>query len=93
MIENFIKNTLKIDIAGSKKSENEYVIDLATSNDFDKIYSIIDSNDKCELDGDSVEVSEEGTQNIYYCDGYSCTLKSDFEKEKYTLIIKKEEVN
>lgn len=88
-MEEYLKN-LGINKPGEMNSEGTYVVALANSAEFSKIYSILDKNtDLQELDDSSTLTVE--NSNIVFIDSnddnYLINLIADFDADTYKLTI------
>ena len=82
---------LGIKFPGRYEDNGDYVVDIENSNDYSKVYSILDkSNEIHELEDDSVFDVEKNTLN-YEAEKYDITLQADLEGDEYKLIISEKE--
>lgn len=65
-----------------------YVVQLNNSNDYGRIYSILENSDIIEIDDDSSVLTYESSSIQYNGDGFIITLISDFDADTYKLTIK-----
>lgn len=68
--------------------DNCYVVQLKNSNDYGKIYSILENSDLIEIDDDSSVLTYESSSIQYNGDGFVITLISNFDADTYKLTIK-----
>lgn len=71
-----------------QKSNSSYVLDILDSNEYGKIYSILDKSDKVEEDPESSQVTLDYSSIQFYNDEYNIQLIADFENDEYRLTIK-----
>ena len=71
-----------------QKSKSSYVLDILDSNDYGKIYSILDKSDEVEEDPESSQVTLDYSSIQFYNDEYNIQLIADFENDEYRLTIK-----
>ena len=89
-MKEFLKE-IGIDKPGRYTDDEEYVVDIADSNEYSKIYSLIDNNDHIhELEDDSV-FDVEKNELYYEAKDYELELDADLEKDIYKLIVRKKE--
>lgn len=84
-IEEFLKS-LNINLTGTEH-DGQYIIDIANAGDYAKIYSLLDSSDKLELDENSVSIDADTSIMFYDGDEYTCELIGDLKNYKYQLIV------
>ena len=82
----FLKS-LGINIPGRYTDDNEYIIDIGDSNEYSKIFTILDGSDKLhDLEDGSVFDIENNT--LYYeSEKYKFKLDADLENDKYKLTV------
>ena len=71
-----------------QKSKSSYVLDILDSNEYGKIYSILDKSDEVEEDPESSQVTLDYSSIQFYNDEYNIQLIADFENDEYRLTIK-----
>lgn len=71
-----------------QKSNSSYVLDILDSNEYGKIYSILDKSDEVEEDPESSQVTLDYSSIQFYNDEYNIQLIADFENDEYRLTIK-----
>ena len=83
-IEEFV-NSLNIPFEGSY-SNNQYIINLKSSDDFSKVFSIISLNSQLRaLDGSTATDSE---TEFRYTDGYyEVLLSANYDEDVYSILI------
>lgn len=78
---------LGINEAGTRSTDNDYVIDLEDSDHFNRIFSKLDKSDLLEENEDSSVVNLEITNILYMADGFTLNLIADFDQDIYKLVI------
>lgn len=71
-----------------RRSASSYVLDIEDSNEYGKIYSILDNSDLVEEDGESSQITVDYQSVQFYNDDYLLQLIADFESDEYRLTIK-----
>lgn len=66
----------------------KYIIDLADSNEYDKVLNILEKSDKVEEDEDVSSIGYDSATNIFESDNYTMNLLADFKNDTYKLIVK-----
>ena len=72
---------------GSFTEDNNYVIDLESSNEFNKIYGKLDSSDLIEENEDASVVNLDVTNIIYFCENFAINLIADFTQDEYKIVV------
>lgn len=72
----------------AEQTEDGLVISLKNSNEYGRIYSILENSDLIEIDDDSSVLTYESSSIQYDGDGFIITLISDFDADTYKLTIK-----
>ena len=86
-IEQLIKK-LGIDKVGEYSKDNSYVIDLDSSEDFGKMYSILDRNEELEYLEDYSLLTVDNSSLLYnYNDAFQIALISDFNNDSYKIVV------
>lgn len=86
MVEDFL-DELKISLRGSRSSSGSYVIDIADSEEFAKIFSLLDKSDLVEEDGDQNIVTFHNTSQLFRGDDYDIVLLGDLDNDQYKMVI------
>ena len=68
--------------------EDIYVIPLADSDEFAKIYSILDKSDKVDLDDEFIGIDKVNSMLLYISDKYEVKLVSNFDSDDYRIEIR-----
>ena len=68
-----------------------YTIVLDNSNEYSKVYTLLDKSDKVDLDGDEVNLGVDSSIMVYLADDFDISLIANFEEDSY--VVKFEEVN
>lgn len=86
-IEQLIKK-LGINKVGEYSKDNSYVIDLDSSEDFGKMYSILDRNEELEYLEDYSLLTVDNSSLLYnYNDAFQIALISDFNNDSYKIVV------
>ena len=83
--EEFVKS-LGIRGAGAE-GEAGYVVTFADSNAYADAYSRLSSSSEVELDPEYGTASEHGSEMRYVSDDFELTLKADFDRDAYSLVV------
>lgn len=70
------------------KTDDAYVLDIADSNEYGRIFSKLDKSDLVEEDQDASAVSVENSSIQYVNDDFVLTLIADFDNDVYSLHIR-----
>lgn len=85
-MKEFLKS---IGITGElQKSNASYVMDIANSNEYGRIYSLLDKSEDVEEDSESSQVTMDYSSVQFFNDDYTIQLIADFEHDQYRLTIK-----
>ena len=85
-MEEFLKS---LGITGHlQKSKSSYVLDIADSNEYGKIYSLLDKNEELEEDAEGSQVTLDYSSVQFFNDKYMIQLIADFDADEYRLTIK-----
>ena len=80
-------NEIGITQSGYFSKGDTYVIDLEDSNEYSKIFSLLDKSDLVEEETDT-SISNASVSNILYrSERYSLNLIADFENDAYKLVV------
>lgn len=71
-----------------QKSSNSYVMDIDNSNEYGRIYSLLDKSEEVEEDPESSQVTFDYSSIQFFNDEYIIQLIADFENNSYRLTIK-----
>ncbi len=80
-------NSIGIYLSGTQKN-GKYVIDLADSNEYDKILNKLERADSLEEDEDSSVVGYDSASSVFENDDYYITILADFKNDTYKLTVK-----
>lgn len=83
----FLKN-LGINQPGIYDEDNCYVVDLNSSDEFFKIYSLLDKSDELYPDDNLTLMDETESYIVFDNDDFQITLIADLEGDIYTLNVK-----
>ena len=71
-----------------QKSNASYVMDIENSNEYGRIYSLLDKNEEDEEDRESSQVTMDYSSVQFFNDDITIQLIADFEHDEYRLTIK-----
>ena len=80
-------NKLGITQAGYFTEDDNYVIDLEDSDEFNNIYGKLDKSDLVEENEDASVVNLDVTNIIYFCDNFVINLIADFTQNEYKIVV------
>lgn len=86
-LEKFLQK-LGITQVGHYTKTNTYVIDIEDSNEYGKIYSLLDKSEEVEEDEDSSTITIHTSNIIYESDNFHFNLIADFDQDTYKLVCK-----
>lgn len=87
-IEQLLKN-LGVDKIGEYSNKNTYVIDLYSSEEFGKMYSLLDQNKDLEYEEESSLLTVDNGSLMYnYNDEFQIVLIADFKNDQYHMTVK-----
>lgn len=78
---------LGITQSGHYSSNNNYVIDLDDSTDYDKICSILDKSDLVEENPDSSVINTSVSNILYVGEQFSLNVIADFDNDTYKVVV------
>lgn len=78
---------LGITQSGHYSSNNNYVIDLDDSKDYDKICSILDKSDLVEENPDSSVINTSVSNILYVGEQFSLNVIADFDNDTYKVVV------
>ena len=94
-MEKFIRD-LNLNKSGHYE-KNKYIIQLEDSNEFSRVYTLLDNSNLVWLDTEAVLISEHSTVLVYNDEDLNFNVKliADYDGENYQIIISEntEEVN
>lgn len=74
---------------GDYSSSNTYIIDLDSSEEFGKMYSLLENNEDLEYEEDSSLLTTDNSSMIYnYQDLFQIVLIADFNHDQYKITVK-----
>lgn len=88
-MEEFAKK-LNIEYPGELMGD-KYIIPLMTSDEYSKMYTLLDKSELVELDTDSTLVTDKVSELLYYGEGFEVKLTANFSDDFYRVVITKEE--
>lgn len=66
-------------------SGNIYTVNLKDSNEYSRVYTLLDKAPDADLDNDESVLSESSTLLVYLTDDFDIKLKADLDKNIYTV--------
>jgi hypothetical protein len=78
---------LNIYLEGSYSKDGSYIVDIYDSDDFGRIYSLLDNNRNVEELESSSLLNTHSANISYLYDDYQLTLIADFDEDLYKLVI------
>ncbi len=78
---------LNIYLEGSYSKDGSYVVDIYDSDDFGRVYSLLDNNKNVEELDDSSLLNQHSANISYLYDDYQLTLIADFDEDLYKLVV------
>ena len=91
-MRNFLKE-LGIEAVGYFSDNNNYIVDIENSDDFNKVFSKLDNSDLLEEDEDLSVVNVNASNIMYFSDDYTINLIADYDEDKYKLVISNRDNN
>ena len=88
MIEKEFAKDLGITKEGYETTNGSYVVELDNSNEFAKIYSLLDKSEQSDLDIETIHMNEDLVEMTYLTDGFDVTLRANLKENKYMVEIK-----
>ena len=89
-MEEFAKK-LVIDYTGEIVN-NKYIIPLTNSDEYSRIYTLLDKSDLVDLDTSSTLVTDKVSELQYFNDTFTVKLDANFVDDLYRVVITKEEI-
>ena len=86
-LEKFLEK-LGITQVGHYTKTNTYIIDIDDSDEYGKIYSLLDKSSEIEEDEDSSTINVHTSNLVFESDNYQLTLIADFDQDTYKLVCK-----
>lgn len=86
-LEKFLEE-LGITQVGHYTASNAYIIDIEDSNEYGKVYSLLDKSDAVEEDEDSSTITVHTSNIVYESEDFQFTLIADFDQDTYKLVCK-----
>lgn len=68
-----------------------YVISLNNSNEYSKVYTLLDKSDLCDLDVEEISLDVQNSLLVYLADEFDIKLQANFDTDTYSVSF--EEVN
>ena len=89
-MEQFAKK-LGIDFPGEMHND-KYIIPLTNSDEYSKVYTILDKSDMVELDTSCTLVTDKVSELQYFNDEFVIKLDANFTDDLYRVVISREEM-
>ena len=86
-VQDFL-NELGIELE-AKETEDGYEVSIPDSNEYNKIFTILDRSEEVEEDPDLNSITLDTFVNSYFNDDYDILLSADFEQDVYNIKITK----
>ena len=86
-LEKFLEK-LGISQVGHYSKTNTYIIDIEDSDEYGKIYSLLDKSEEIEEDEDSSTITVHTSNIVFESETYQLTLIADFDQDTYKLVCK-----
>ena len=84
-----IAKKLNIEYPGELVND-KYIIPLMTSDEYSKMYTLLDKSELVELDPDSTLVTDKVSELRYLGDDFEVKLSANFNDDIYRVVISKE---
>ena len=65
--------------------DDVYVIPLKDSNEYSRVYTILDKSDKCDLDVEEISLDVQSSFLVYLADDFDIKLQAHFDTNVYTV--------
>lgn len=78
---------LNIYLDGDYAKDGSFVVDIYDSDDFGRIYSLLDNNKDVEELSESSLLNQRSANVLYLYDDYQITLVADFDEDLYKLVV------
>jgi len=62
-----------------------YVITLDNSNEYSRIYTLLDKSNLCDLDGEEISLDVQNSLIVYLADDFDIKLKANFDNDVYSV--------
>lgn len=70
-----------------KEVNGKYVITAKDSDEFSRLYTLLDKYDGADLDPEGMVMSDKSLVMVYLTDDFDITLKGDLANDNYNMII------
>ena len=74
---------LGITSEGYESTNGSYIIELKNSNEFSKVYTLLDKNEDAELDVETMHMGEDFVEMTYLTEVFDVTLHANLKENKY----------
>ena len=91
MNEKEFLDSIGISKSGSFGDDGSYIIDLSNSDEYGRMFTILDKSDDLDIMQDNQVITEQGSSLMYEAlnEPYSINLLADFDNDLYQLVITK----
>ena len=62
-----------------------YVVPLKDSNEYSRVYTILDKSDKCDLDTEEISLDTQHSLMVYLADEFDIKLQANFDTDSYSV--------
>lgn len=62
-----------------------YVINLEDSNEYSRVYTILDKSDLCDLDVEEINLDVQSSLLVYLADDFDIKLQANFDTNSYSV--------
>ena len=85
-MKNFLKD-IGITNDGYFNDNSDYIIDLESSDEYNKVYSKLSKADNLEEDGEESKIDLDTSNILFYSEDFELNLIANFDEDTYQLII------
>ena len=65
--------------------EDVYVIPLKDSNEYSRVYTLLDKSNLCDLDGEEINLGVQNSLLVYLSDDFDIKLLANFDTDTYSV--------
>lgn len=73
---------------GYESTTGSYIIELDNSNEFSKVYTLLDKNEDADLDVETMSMSADLVEMTYLTEDFDVTLQANLKENKYRVEVK-----
>jgi hypothetical protein len=84
-LKEFVKK-LNINLDGRMEGE-KYIIDIANSDEYSRMYTLLDNSDLVDIDEDSTLLTDKVGELLFIGDDYDVKLVGNFAQDLYRIVI------